>query len=114
MRSSNNANRNRTSLSMNDVEPVSLINSRDVPHSCHWGAFSVRKQDSGIEIVPHPRDSDPSSLLGNIPASVAHPARIARPMIRRGWLENGPGPDHRRGRDEFVAVSWPRAIDLAA
>ena len=35
-------------------------------------------------------------------------------MIRRGWLEHGPGPDRQRGRDEFVAVSWPRALDLAA
>ena len=68
----------------------------------------------GIEVVPHPRDADPSALLGNIPASVSHPARIARPMVRRGWLEVGPGPDDRRGRDELVPLSWPRALDLVA
>jgi biotin/methionine sulfoxide reductase len=66
----------------------------------------------GIEVVPHPRDHDPSVLLGNIPASVSHPARIARPMVRRGWLERGPAPDDRRGRDELVSVSWPQALDL--
>jgi biotin/methionine sulfoxide reductase len=84
------------------------------PHSSHWGAFSVLKRGNGIEIVPHPRDPDPAAILGNIPASVSHSARIARPMVRRGWLENGPGPDRRRGRDAFVAVEWPEALDLAA
>jgi len=85
-----------------------------VPHSSHWGAFSARVWDGSVEITPHPRDLDPSPLLANIPAAVAHPARIAGPVIRRGWLEHGPGPDDRRGRDEFVAVSWQRALDLAA
>jgi biotin/methionine sulfoxide reductase len=85
-----------------------------LPHSSHWGAFSVRVRDSAIEIVPHPRDAAPSALLGNIPAAVSHRARIARPMVRRGWLERGPGPDPKRGRDEFVAVAWPEALDRVA
>ena len=86
---------------------------RGLPHSSHWGAFSVLVEDHGIEIVPHPRDPDPSILLGNLPAAVSHKARIARPMIRRGWLERGPGPDERRGCDEFVPVSWDDAFDRA-
>src|SRR6516165_1107007 len=90
------------------------VQTRVVPHSSHWGAFSVRLRDGTIEIVPHPRDPDPSPLLGNIPASVSHRARIVGPMIRRGWLERGPGPDRKRGRDEFVPVDWPRALDLVA
>ena len=67
-----------------------------------------------IEVVPHPDDPEPSALLANIPAALSHPARIARPMVRRAWLERGPAPDDRRGRDEFVAVSWSRALDLVA
>jgi biotin/methionine sulfoxide reductase len=90
------------------------METRGLPHSSHWGAFSVLLRDQGIEVVPHPRDADPSALLGNIPASVSHPARIARPMVRRGWLERGPGCDRRRDRDEFVPVSWSRALDLVA
>ncbi len=35
-------------------------------------------------------------------------------MIRRGWLENGPGPDRRRGADEYVAVSWEEASHRVA
>src|SRR5690242_13765713 len=88
--------------------------AQGMPHSSHWGAFSVAVRDRGIEIVPHPRDAAPSALLGNIPASVSHQARVARPMVRRGWLERGPGPDDRRGSDEFVAVPWPEALDLVA
>src|SRR5215470_6189385 len=87
---------------------------RSVPHSSHWGAFSARLRDGTVEIVPHPHDPAPSPLLGNIPASVSHRARIARPMVRRGWLDRGPGPDRRRGRDEFVPVDWPPAFDLVA
>jgi biotin/methionine sulfoxide reductase len=33
-------------------------------------------------------------------------------MVRRGWLERGPGPDDRRGRDEFVPMSWDAVLDL--
>ncbi|MGA9868762.1 MAG: molybdopterin guanine dinucleotide-containing S/N-oxide reductase [Acetobacteraceae bacterium] len=84
------------------------------PHSSHWGAFSAWQQDGRLIVQPHPGDPDPSPLLRNIPDAVAHKARIARPMVRRGWLERGPGPDRRRGRDEFVALDWPEALDLAA
>jgi biotin/methionine sulfoxide reductase len=88
--------------------------ARGLPHSSHWGAFSVLVRDRGIEILPHPRDPDPSALLGNIPAAVSHKARIARPMMRRGWLQRGPGPDRRRGCDELVPVAWPEALDRVA
>ncbi|MGH7114744.1 MAG: molybdopterin-dependent oxidoreductase, partial [Stellaceae bacterium] len=71
-------------------------------------------RDNGIEVIPHPRDTDPSALLGNIPGAVGHRARIAQPAIRRGWLEHGPGADHQRGRDGFVPVSWPEALDRVA
>jgi biotin/methionine sulfoxide reductase len=93
----------------NPVPPT----ARGIPHSAHWGAFSVQVRDRSIEIVPHPGDAAPSALLGNIPASVSHKARIARPMVRRGWLERGPGSDRGRGRDEFVAISWPEALERA-
>jgi biotin/methionine sulfoxide reductase len=88
--------------------------ARVVPHSSHWGAFSAQVRDGAVEIAPHPRDLAPSPLLGNIPASVSHRARIARPMVRRRWLERGPGSDRQRGRDRFEPVEWPRALDLVA
>ena len=97
--------------------PPNMPSSRrtaGLPHSSHWGVFSVLLREGRVEIAPHPRDPAPSPLLGNIPASVSHRARIAEPMVRRGWLERGPGADRQRGRDMFVPVSWPRALDLVA
>jgi biotin/methionine sulfoxide reductase len=83
-------------------------------HSSHWGAFSARADGESLVIVPHADDPDPSPLLQNIPSALRHPARIARPMVRRGWLERGPGASRRRGRDEFVAMEWPEIIALLA
>ena len=71
---------------MSDMTDSSPRTDPALPHSSHWGAFSVLVKDRDIEIVPHPRDPDPSALLGNIPAALSHKARVTRPMIRRGWL----------------------------
>ncbi|HWL82563.1 MAG TPA: molybdopterin guanine dinucleotide-containing S/N-oxide reductase [Roseomonas sp.] len=84
------------------------------PHSSHWGAFRAGWQGDTLVVEPHPSDPDPSPILGNFAAALRHKARIARPMVRRGWLERGPGPDTARGRDEFVPVSWEKALDLLA
>lgn len=85
-----------------------------LPHASHWGAFSAWQEDGRLIVRPHPGDPDPSPLLRNIPDAVSHRARIARPMVRRGWLEQGPGPDRRRGRDQFVTLEWPEMLDLLA
>ena len=82
------------------------------PHSAHWGVFSATWQDGRLAVRPHPGDPDPNLLLQNFPAAIHHPARIAQPFGRRGWLERGPGPDDRRGRDEFVQLPWDRVLDL--
>jgi biotin/methionine sulfoxide reductase len=87
---------------------------RGLPHSAHWGAFSVLVRDREIEILPHRHNPAPSALLRNIPVSVSHKARVAQPMIRRGWLEDGPGPNDRRGVDAFVPIDWPEALDRVA
>jgi biotin/methionine sulfoxide reductase len=86
-----------------------------VPTTSHWGAFRVRAQPGGdIEVTAHPDDPAPSPLLGNVPGGLRHATRVARPAIRRGWLEHGPGPSDRRGRDPFVEVDWDVALDLLA
>lgn len=82
------------------------------PHSSHWGVFSARWLDGKLNVRPHPDDPDPNPIIENFPEAVRHRARVARPMVRKGWLERGPGPDDRRGRDDFVSVSWNEAFDL--
>lgn len=81
----------------------------------HWGAFTAEVNAGDLTAVrPHAGDDDPSPLLGNLPGSIRHHSRVAGPAIRRGWLDNGPGPSERRGDDEFVAVSWDELSDLLA
>ena len=84
------------------------------PHSSHWGVFSARWQDGQLEVQPYPGDPDPNGVIDNFPAALRHRARIAQPMVRRGWLEHGPGPDARRGRDEFVPMAGDAVLDRLA
>lgn len=85
-----------------------------VPHSSHWGAFSIRTEGDAIEIIPHPQDPAPSPILPSLSDAAAPACRIGQPMVRKGWLENGPGPDERRGDEPFVAIGWDHALDLVA
>jgi biotin/methionine sulfoxide reductase len=85
-----------------------------LPHSSHWGAFRAAWQDGRLVVTPHPADPDPNELIQNFPSALRHRARIARPMVRRGWLDRGPGPSDRRGRDSFVAMEWDAVLDLLA
>lgn len=84
------------------------------PHTSHWGVFSARMKDGQLEVRPHAGDPDPNEIIQNFPAALRHRARIAQPMVRRGWLEDGPGPDDRRGRDEYVPMSWSAVLDRLA
>lgn len=96
------------------------MTTRSVPNSSHWGAFTVTTDaDEIVAVSPHPLDPDPSPLLGNIASAARHQSRVARPSIRRGWLDavRAGDPDRQRqhrGDDEFVEVSWDEALDLAA
>ena len=86
-----------------------------IPTTSHWGAYGVRiVNDEIVEVIPHPADPDPSPLLGGVAGAARHRTRVQRPAIRRGWLENGAGPTDRRGRDEFVEVSWAEAVEAVS
>lgn len=88
-------------------------------HSAHWGAFRTQVQDGRLTgVTPFEQDLDASPILGSIPSAVHSEARIDRPMVRKGWLEqreNAPGASREgRGGEPFVAVSWERALELVA
>lgn len=88
--------------------------------SAHWGSYlvDVEQVDGVPEVVgvrARPGDAlSPAS--GNVVDAHRHPSRVARPAVRRAWLEGGPGPDDRRGEvdAEFVEVDWDVALDLVA
>ena len=84
------------------------------PHSAHWGVFSAAWHEGALHVRPHPRDPDPNRLIENFPAALHHRARTTTPMVRRGWLERGPGADPSRGVDEFVSMSWSEVLDRLA
>lgn len=83
-------------------------------HSAHWGSFFARRDGDRLVLTPHPEDPVPSPILGNFTDALDHKARIRRPMIRRGWLETGPGPRKRDFRDDLVAVGWDEVLDRLA
>ena len=91
-----------------------MVTDAYLPSSTHWGPFVAREHDGVLDVLPHPLDPDPSTLLGNIASATHHEARVSEPVVRRSWLEDGPGPRSRNRDDEFVAVGWDRAIELVA
>jgi biotin/methionine sulfoxide reductase len=61
-----------------------------VRNHSHWGAFLAEVEDHRIVGVrPFEHDPDPSRLIEAMPAAVHWPVRIARPMVRQGWLAGG-------------------------
>ncbi|SSW66753.1 molybdopterin guanine dinucleotide-containing S/N-oxide reductase [Achromobacter agilis] len=84
------------------------------PHSAHWGVFSAAWKGGVLDVQPHPGDPDPNPLIDNFTNALDHPVRVTAPMVRRGWLERGPGPDARRGSDCYVRMEWDEVLDLLA
>jgi biotin/methionine sulfoxide reductase len=89
---------------------------RSVPHSSHWGAFRAEVRDGRVVgVTPFEKDPDPSAIINSIPDALYDRSRVPQPMVRRGWLEKGPGGDRDlRGADAFVPVDWDKALDLVA
>ena len=84
------------------------------PHSAHSGVFRAGYRDGVLSVAPHPGDPDPNPIIRNFTNAHRHPVRVTTPMVRRGWITNGPGPDERRGSDEFVPMPWDEILDRLA
>ena len=83
-------------------------------HLTHWGTFeAVSDGERLTEVRPWRGDPEPMPLIGNVASAQHHPARIAVPHVRRGWLDRGPGAPG-RGDEPFVPVPWDMALDLLA
>ncbi len=81
--------------------------------SSHWGAFEVDVEgDRLVATRPFSEDPNPSDIPLAVPAAVHHRSRVARPSIRRGWLNNRTRTG--RGTDPFVELPWDEALDIAA
>ncbi|WP_106186226.1 molybdopterin-dependent oxidoreductase [Umezawaea tangerina] len=87
--------------------------------SAHWGTYLVEVSADGRDVVAaraHADDPDAAPAIGNVADAHRHRSRVARPSVRRRWLEDGPRPDARRGdpAEEYVEVDWDTALDLLA
>ena len=82
----------------------------------HWGAFRATVEGGRWTAVRGwEKDPHPSHMLEGVRDSVYSPTRIKYPMVRRAFLEKGPGAEvETRGADDFVRVSWDEALDLVA
>lgn len=89
---------------------------RDLLTSNHWGTYRVKVEDGRvISLNDFEEDPDSSPIGHGIVDVLDGPTRIMAPMIRKSWLEGGPGTaGEKRGEEEFVEVSWEKATRLVA
>ena len=82
----------------------------------HWGIYEVELNGSGEPTLKHWRgDPDPNDIGVHTLSPELQRVRVRRPAVRRSWLEGGPGTATAlRGREPFVEVEWPVALDLVA
>lgn len=89
---------------------------RDLLTSTHWGTYRVDVEDGRVTgLRGFEKDPDPSPIGHGIVDVMDGPTRITAPMLRKSWLEGGPGSaGDKRGSDPFVEVSWDEANRLVA
>ncbi|MGG8204427.1 trimethylamine-N-oxide reductase TorA [Klebsiella aerogenes] len=83
----------------------------------HWGAFEAIVRDGKmVDVRPIKDDPYPNELITMAPYQVHAENRIKYPMVRKSWLEGGAknSKPELRGRDEWVRVSWDKALHLVA
>jgi len=90
--------------------------SREVITGAHWGVMKAKVEGGRfVEAIPFAKDPLPTSLVEYTPDMVYSQSRIRHPMVRGGFLKEGPKSNSgKRGRDAFVQVSWDKALELVA
>ena len=84
--------------------------------STHWGTYRAKVKNGKVEeLLGWEHDKDPSPIGPGILDVQDGPTRIDAPMVRKSWLESGPGSHNElRGVDPFIEVSWDKAEQLVA
>ena len=83
--------------------------------STHWGTYKVSQDRSNnIKLENWELDSCPTEFGLGLADAAVDDLRIKQPYVRRGWLDSKGKSDGKRGRDEFIAISWEEAFNLAS
>ena len=81
--------------------------SRDLITTTHWGTYTVSVEDGRVTgLTDFAEDGDPSPIGHGIVDVLDGPTRIKSPMVRKSWLEGGPGP---QGTSAAKTPSWRSA-----
>ena len=105
-----------SSLLVRSAMAAAANGAKEVFNGAHWGLFrAVVKDGRFVEAKPFEKDAQPTSNIAKTPEMVYSASRVKYPMVRRGFLENGPQANTEdRGKGEFVRVTWDQAFDLVA
>ena len=83
--------------------------------STHWGTYKVsHDRNNKIKLENWELDSSPTEFGLGLADAAVDDLRIKQPHVRRGWLDCKGKSDGKRGRDEFIAISWEEAFNLAS
>ncbi|MFK7841476.1 MAG: molybdopterin-dependent oxidoreductase [Sphingorhabdus sp.] len=90
--------------------------SKLIPTATHWGNFLIEVDgEDVIEVHSYPEDEAPSPIGKSLLEYNDRKTRIAKPSVRKSYLENGWESDGTlRGKEAFVEVDWETAFSLAA
>lgn len=81
----------------------------------HWGIVRGTVENGRIvEVRPHESDLWPSPNIESLIDRVYSKKRLLHPMVRSGYLRQGPSSRRERGNDTFVRVSWNTALTLVS
>ena len=82
--------------------------------AAHWGPLGVVVQDGKVvKSGPAIEPVVPNELQSVVADQLYSETRVKYPMVRKGFLANpGKSDTTMRGRDEWVRVSWDKALDL--
>ena len=69
---------------------------KDLPlTSSHWGTYRAKVNNGKVtELIGWENDKDPSPIGPGIVDIHDNKTRIDKPMIRKSWIDNGPGTNN--------------------
>ena len=81
----------------------------------HWGHYRVTSEAGRITgVAGSLPDGDPSAIGQSLLDAMDPGCRVARPAVRRSYLNGAANHQAMRGREPFVEVTWDQALDLTS